>query len=143
MALELYTALGTMQSGRLTMQDEVSFRKHLRQFADGLVSVTIEVTTDHAHRSLRANRYMWAIFSAMAQQAGVSKDDIHDLMCERFLKHRVDLVDTKTGEVTSQEVPRGTSHLTPAEHAEFLDSVIQFAGEWLGLDFQRDAPDGY
>lgn len=123
----------------MKVQDRTSFERAMQHFPDGLVSVTVEVTTEKAFRSLQANRFMWAVFTAMANQAGVSKEDMHDLMCDRFLKHRVDIVDRESGEITEHDVTRGTSRLKPKEHAEFMDRVIQFAGEWLGLEIERES----
>ena len=128
-----YVTAGVVTKGKLKVQDQRSFNTALARFPDGLVSVTIATTTEKAQRSLQSNKYMWVLFTMIAEETGHTKDEAHDLLCAKFLSYQLDTVDRQTGEVTSVQVSRGTSRLTSKEHAAFLDQVIQWMGEFLGM----------
>ncbi len=128
-----YQTLGVIRKGKLQVFHRASFDLAMSRFVDGLVSVTVQTTTEKAQRSLQANKYMWVLFTMIGEETGHTRDEIHDLMCQRFLSYQLDTVDRQTGEITSTQVTRGTSRLTSKEHAAFLDQVIQWMGEFLGM----------
>lgn len=129
-----YSTVGVVKAGKMRVKDRYAFEKALAQFPDGLVSVTVETTTEKAQRSAQANRFQWKLFELIAAETGHSKDEIHDWMAEQFLTYQLETVDKQTGEVTSVRVTKGTSRLNTAEHAYFLDCVIKWAGEFLGME---------
>ena len=136
---EMYSALGVVTKGRLRVQDKTSFNTALALFPDGLVSVTIQTTTEKAQRSLQANKRQWAIFQQIADECGHTKEEIHDWCCAQFLTYQLDTVDRHTGEVTSVQVTKGTSQLNTAEHSYFMQQVEQWAGEMFGMTFEAVA----
>jgi hypothetical protein len=129
-----YQTLGTITGGELHVHDRAGFAQAIARFAEGVVTVTIESSTEQAFRSTQANRFMWRVFTLIAEDTGHTKEDIHDWMCAMFLSHTIEVVDPVTGEVQSLPVTRGTSKLSPAAHAEFLDRVILWSGEFLSLE---------
>jgi hypothetical protein len=131
---ESYSTLGTVEAGELHVHDRQSFERAMRRFPAGTVMVTIETSTEKAYRSIQANRFMWRLFTLIGEETGHSKEDVHDWLSAMFLSHTIDVVDKASGEVNSIKVTRGTSKLSPAEHAEFLDRVILWAGEFLSLE---------
>lgn len=136
---EFYSTLGVVTKGHLQLQDKTAFTTALALFPDGFVSVIIASTTEKAQRSLQANKYMWVIFTQIGEETGHTRDEIHDLMCQKFLTYQLDTVDRQTGEVSSVQVTKGTSRLTSAEHAYFVDQVVHWAGEFLGMTFEAVA----
>ena len=134
MGPESYETLGIVTDGIFKMRDRQGFEAAMALFKDGEVIASFTPATEKAWRSLQANRFMWIVFTLIAAETGHTKDEIHDWMCQKFLTYPVDVVDPQTGEVTVVEVTRGTSRLKSGEHAHFLDEVIQWAGEWLGME---------
>ncbi len=129
-----YETLGLVKDGLFKMRDRAGFERAMALFKDGEVIASFTPATEKAWRSLQANRFMWKVFELIAAETGHTKDEIHDWMCQKFLTYAVDVVDPQTGEVTTVKVTRGTSRLKTDEHARFLDEVLQWAGEFLGME---------
>lgn len=140
MGQESYETLGVVTNGLFKMRDRAGFERAMALFKDGEVIASFTPSSEKAWRSLKANRFMWKVFELIAAETGHTKDEIHDWMCQKFLTYPVDVVDPQTGVVTVIEVTRGTSRLKTHEHARFLDEVLQWAGEFLGMEMpERDA----
>lgn len=93
------------------------------------------IIQEHAtDRSLKQNALMWVIFTALANHTGYSKDEMHDLMCFKFLPPRiVEVVDPLTGEAMHREELARTSKLKVKEMADFITLMLAYCGE-LGID---------
>lgn len=96
-------------------------------------------------RSARANAYYWSqVLAPMAaSQPGMTDEEVHDAMCERYLpneRKRVDFFNRMTGEVLEIECDgRRSSKLNGGKFYDFVELVRLFALEFLGV--QTEDPD--
>lgn len=148
-------APGRIEGGRLILADRQDFALALRQASDGDVQLTLSRVQDT--RSAVANRYYFGVvLHYMSKESGHTKDELHDLMCDRFLRYRVIQISPVSGEVTEREIARRSSGLKVGDFYLFVEQVRQFAGEFYGIvtpdpdkDYQKhreraraaDAPD--
>lgn len=142
MSLLIYQAPARVSDGDIAVYDIRAFREALYDFPEGDVVVTVQASTAAAIRSLQANKFMWVVFTviANASDGDHTKEQIHDLMCEMFLSYDMDVVNPKTGEVTTFHVVRGTSKLKPAEHSTFVEQVMAWGAGFYGCEFpEREA----
>lgn len=97
-----------------------------------------------AQRSLQANAYLWGVVYK-AVQAGLeeawgerkSVEWIHQYLKKRFLTEPV--VNRTTGEVIDETVG-STAELDTKAFAEYIDQIIQFAGEHLNVEIPPADP---
>jgi len=90
------------------------------------------------NRSLAQNAYLWGVVypriaAAMEEAWGESTDSdaAHEFLKDRFLRRPV--IDRSTGECKGY-IRLSSASLDKAEFAEYLDNVIKFAGEDLGIE---------
>ncbi len=114
------------------MTKTVLYNERVRQFvvdristlpADG--TICVEIRKAEENRSVAQNRLMWRWFGEFAEETGYTKHEAHDVFCREILG--VDVVRSLRGELV--ERVKGTSGLTVAEMANFLDEVDMLSTE--------------
>lgn len=86
------------------------------------------------NRSLMQNSLSWVIYTALANHCGYTKDEMHDLMCFKFLPPRIiEVVDPLTGELFHKEELAKTSELGVKAFSDFITLMLAYCGE-LGID---------
>lgn len=143
-----FSCLCTTRDGKLKLYDREGFDAGLREFGNG---VELELLVREANRSRirsqKANKYLWGVvYALMSVHTGHSPEDIHDAMCERFLpsEHkRVEFYNKMTGEhvETIETDARRSSKLTGGPFYDFVESVRQFAREFLDVDTPDPDPE--
>lgn len=106
----------------------------------------IEVLNDGNHRiqieeiknrSLSQNKYYWKVM-VPAVKEGLrdmgwdeikTDDDAHEYILEEFLKREIK--NHETGKI--KVIPGSTSRLSTKEFGEFIDAVVKWAVEFLGI----------
>ena len=102
MAKQSFTTGVRIVSGQIEWTDRDGFVRAARRMADCEAEITLAEVEDG--RSAVANRYYrGVVLKMMAEETEQDPDDIHDAMCDRFLKHRITLINVM-GEVLDQEV---------------------------------------
>jgi hypothetical protein len=132
-------------SGRISMEtarDEI--RDRLYELRGQHVGIRIEPYKNI--RSQEANAYLWGhVYAEMAKHSGHSAEELHDLMCAKFLpneKTRAEFYSRLTGEVLELEADgRRSSKLSGNAFYDFVEAVRQFAVEFLGVVTQDPDPD--
>jgi len=135
-------ATGVLHGGHVDLDDARGFAEALQVLGEGSIVVRVDRVGEKARRSVKANRYYWGVVLTLIVTAaeGNTKDDIHDAMCDRFLKRTIVLVNKHTGEVTEHEVARRSSTLTPEEFTRFVEEVRVFGSEFFGLTIPDPDP---
>lgn len=121
---------------------DLSNAKHRQMLVGWIKSLKgfhhISIKQVRANRSLDQNAYYWgvvlpAVANGLQEAWGeaMSVDDCHEWLKARF-NSRV-LVNKATGEVKGRQ-PQSTANLDTKEFGEYLDKVIKFAGEQLGVE---------
>jgi hypothetical protein len=119
------TFSGDVTDGKLTLSDEASYRRQMRQFKSGKVTIRIEV--DRGKRSNQANRYLWLIYNLIADSTGDDPNSLHDFFKRRFLPPLVVTVLGQELEVWS------TAGQDPEAFDTYVKHVRQFALDELGV----------
>lgn len=98
----------------------------------------VEIRKCRKQRTTNQNAYMWAVVypairegleEAWGEQLTV--EEVHDFLKDRF--NSTLLVDRTTGDIKGRR-PQSTADLDTATFAEYLNKVIRFAGEELGIE---------
>ena len=108
--------------------------KAFKELQDGKYLVTIE---SNKHRSSEQNKYYWGCCLPLVRdglkEAGYrevkTNEDAHEVLKYLFLKKRIP--NEETGEVI--EMLGSTAGLTTVEFNAFIEEVIQWAAEFLGI----------
>jgi hypothetical protein len=130
-AKQRYATAVKIVNGLIEWSDRDAFVRAVRDMADCDAELTIAQVEDR--RSVVANRYYWGVVvKAIAEDTGQAPDDVHDAMCDRFLKHRITLVNV-LGQVLDLEVAGRSSSLSVAKFYGFVEQVRLFAAEFFGL----------
>ncbi len=134
MTAERLDLLLTRQGGKSSPADWARLVEALQTLSDGEYLVTIEPGSQKALRSLEQNRFQWHLFSLVAAETGQTREEIHDFACNKWLSYPLAVINPQTGELDERTVTKGTSRLSTAEHAKFLDDFIFWAQTWFGLE---------
>lgn len=112
-----------------TANDEASHKAlgaELRKLPDG--EYCIEVKKNRPIRSMKANKYYFAILKIIGTATGHTHEELHEIM---KLKFNSDLIHfPKSG---SQIIGKTTSDLDTAEFAAYINRVKKFSIEEFGL----------
>lgn len=114
-----------VQDGKVTLSDEQSYRRQMRQFKNGKATLRIEV--DKGKRSSQANRYLWLIYNLIADSTGDDPNYLHDFFKRRFLPPRIVTVFGEEMEVWS------TADKDPEAFEAYVKQIRQFALDELGI----------
>lgn len=101
-------------------------RERFEKMADAArLGLSVEIKPIRARRSLEQNAMYWSLVTALADEIGMTKGQMHDeALCEL---HGYDLVEFR-GE--ARKVPRGRSkNLTTADFSALLEIVMQWCAE--------------
>lgn len=135
------TMLITKKNGKVS-----DYRKQLEQIlktlSDG--AHTMYVTKEKSKRSSEQNSLFWSWMELVAQEAGATREDMHDYFCKKFLQRRVEI----NGRI--ETVVGGTRNLTKEQFAVFLEKVKDGAARTFGIllpdpfeNPERDFQDAY
>lgn len=99
----------------------------------------VEIRKCRKQRTLNQNAYYWSdavlgkIRDGLEECWGelLTKEETHEFLKDRF--NSTLLVDRTTGEIKGRR-PQSTADLDTATFAEYLNKVIRFAGEELGIE---------
>lgn len=118
-------------TGRLTIDRMAHFKAYVKHFSGEVVE--IEVRKRRSKRSLKANAFYWAAVLPPIKERleGWTLDEVHEAMKAKFLsKEDLTLGLTKIG---------SSRKLNTEQFAEYLDSIILWAAEKLGVVIELPA----
>ena len=113
---------GEIQNGKFKPFDKLSFVKEFAKREGKVVFVTVEERKKN--RSLDQNSYYWGVvIELISEETGMTPEEVHEAMKWKFLKKSVNDIETV----------ESTTKLTTAEMGKFIDNIILWAGEFLGV----------
>lgn len=132
-----YIYFGKVQDGKLVIERQ-TFQRDLKAFEGKQIELSICRLSKK--RTSQQNRFMWGFLiqpiTYRLQELGwdingkiISRQDVHDMLCLKFLKESI--VNHDSGEIL--ETIRGTSGLTTTEMNSFWAQVQQWAAENIDL----------
>jgi hypothetical protein len=148
------TFFSTVKDGKLQKNTTQNILQELAHLEGKRVVITIE--KQKSSRSLQQNSLYWVYIDILSQELGHSKDEMHELVKYKFLKLKRFIsvvngksvilaledgiyVDVSTGEIHDIEKVEpydkigSTATLTKSEFIDFIDSLITWAKDFLGL----------
>ena len=123
-------------SPRLRMANKTGFNLDLDKF-DHDDKVWVVVETFRNKRTLGQNELMHVIFQYIADETGQDMAVIKAVLKKKFLTvpildhHGEQVVDMDTGELLTKVL--STSGLDTKEGSEFIDNIMMWAREYLGI----------
>lgn len=108
---------------QMLLDDKARWRATLRRLSGKRVEISLG--PEKKDRSLRANRFLWAVYNAIADWSGHDSEEIHVLMKAMFLPTRD--VNLPSGE--SMTVLGSTRKLDSVAFSEYVDKVKRWAME--------------
>jgi len=132
----------TMEFGRVVYPDPEKFRRAIQSLPDGIYINRIEKL--YSKRTNPQNSYYWGVVLPLVKdgllQVGYechSLDEAHEFCKNQFIiiqgRKRKRLVNRETGEVRYVKVFPSTRKLTTVEFSEYIDRIIRWSAEYLGV----------
>lgn len=124
---------GFISKGKLAVHN----KKGLSDFVSAIDNMEVVLTIEKRKkkRTLSQNSYYFSVVVPMIRSRfvdlghDVDMNETHEFLKGRF--NKIDIVDEATGEIYT--FPRSTAELTTAEFIEYIDRVVLFASEALGV----------
>ena len=115
---------GKVVDGRLVIHDI----KRLHEYLIGLHGeVEITIRKWRPNRTLNQNAYYWVLLALVAEHTGLESEEVHQTFEQKFLTYR------KSYKGRSCQFVKRCSSLSTAEFGEYLDKIIAFASQELGI----------
>ena len=122
-----------VSKGSLALTNRALFNDTIACLRDG--DYIMEIKEKKKKRNNSQNGYLWAVVNQMVCRRlidlghDVSIEETHDFLKASF--NYKELVNEDTGEVF--KIPRGTSELSTEEFSEYIERVVRFGAEILGI----------
>jgi len=111
-------------------------KKLLRQLLHGRRECEVEIIIRRAYatRSIKANAFYWGVvLQALAEHTGHLPEELHSVLKAKFLPKALAVCDLN-GTIQGEFVIGGsTTSLSVEEFTSYLDRVIEWANESLGV----------
>lgn len=100
----------------------------------------VEIKPHKKQRTHRQNSLMWKWYTIIGNELGYEKDEIHDVLREKFLPVQyVEIMGIQKKILTSTSSP----DFTTAMEAEYLEKMDRFAAQDLGILLPHPEDDAY
>jgi hypothetical protein len=122
-----------VNKGSLALTNRPLFNDTIACLRDG--DYIMEIKEKKKKRSNSQNSYLWAVVNQMVCRRlielghDVDLEETHDFLKASF--NYKEVVNENTGEVF--KIPKGTSALSTEEFSEYIERVVRFGAEILGI----------
>lgn len=123
---------GKIENKKLVLDSPAQFNKKIEELDGKRVAVSLE--QKRKNRSLEQNAYYWGVvLASISDFTGYDAEDLHNHFKAHFLKREV-------GNLTTF---KSTSHLNTKEFTDYIDKIIRFANQVLGIEIPTPEQAGY
>ena len=122
-----FTYFSDVKGGRLQLNISKRIKEDLSAFEGKRVEINI--ARKKSKRSNQQNRLMWVYATILADEIGMSKNEVHEILKYKFLQKEE--MKEKTGEVL--KYIGSTTTLTKSEFIDLIDNVIRWAAEFFNV----------
>lgn len=120
---------GNVKNGKLVIHDQQRLKEYLAGIK-GEVEITIKRW--RPNRTLNQNAYYWAVCLALvADHTGFDPEEVHQIFEKKFLAYQ------KPYKGKRYWFYKRCSSLNTAEFGEYLEKIIRFAGQELGVEIPQ------
>lgn len=127
------TVIGQIKEGAIELPNRASFIEKLKDLKNGQIEITIRPYK--RHRSGNQLRYYWSVVVPEITDAlkalghETDHDTTHELLKSKFNSRPICNAD---GEVIG-ELPQTTTRLNITEFSEYIERIVRWAAQFLGL----------
>jgi hypothetical protein len=137
------TFCGEVKNGTLHIKDRKQFEQDVKVFEGKIVM--IEISRYVKHRSQNQNKYYWSTIVPYVRhgfieigEIGVTNDEIHTFLKDRFLDNGKEVVIPTTGETI--KLGKTTTSLSTVDFMTYVAQIQKFAAEMLGVVIPDPTP---
>lgn len=121
------TYFSDVKDGKLQTNISLRIKEDLKHFEGKRIELTL--CRKRSKRSNSQNALYWVYSTILAQEIGMDKNEMHEILKFKFLKK--EKVDENTGEVLNYI--GSTASLTKSEFIELVDNTIRWAAEFFNV----------
>jgi hypothetical protein len=131
------TIIHTGADCTINFNNENYVYKDLKEAFGDQAKITVSIQTRRKPRSLKQNSVLHWYINEIAQETGMSPDDVKDVLRHKFLSEDIVdrsgeiMADKSTGEVLKRY--KSTTELSTVEFMEFTEQIRLWANDFLGL----------
>ena len=118
---------GTVNKGKLILNNERIFKDQLHIFEGNEVEIRIRVRSNN--RSREQNSLYWQWINIMSNETGFTKEEMHELIKYKFLARNI--VDDNGDE---EVIVKSTTTLTVKEFSKLMNDVLYWSSDTLGIN---------
>ncbi len=123
---------GKIENKKLVLDSPAQFNKKIEELDGKRVAVSLE--QKRKNRTLQQNKYYWStILGTISDYTGYEVEDLHNHFKAHLLKREI-------GNLTTF---KSTSHLNTKEFTDYIDKIIRFANQVLGIEIPTPEQAGY
>jgi len=127
-------ATGSLTDGVIRLDEKVATAEALKTVRNGGVVLTVTPSTENTLRLVRLQKYYRAVvIKRLAEVAWTSPENMHGVLCARFLGRPVTIVSTVTGEEITAVVYPSTMDLSGDDFWTYVQQCRAFAADHYKL----------
>lgn len=120
-------AFGKIINGKLTLNNERSFKDKLIEFEGKEVEIRIKVRTNN--RSKEQNSLYWKWINILSNETGFQVEEMHELVKYKFLQRNV-----VNNDGVEELILKSTTTLTVSEFNKFMNDVLYWSNDTLNIN---------
>lgn len=120
-------AFGKIINGKLTLNNERSFKDKLIEFEGKEVEIRIKVRTNN--RSKEQNSLYWKWINILSNETGFQVEEMHELVKYKFLQRNV-----VNNDGVEEVILKSTTTLTVSEFNKFMNEVLYWSNDTLNIN---------
>lgn len=120
-------AFGKIINGKLTLNNERSFKDKLIEFEGKEVEIRIKVRTNN--RSKEQNSLYWKWINILSNETGFQVEEMHELVKYKFLQRNV-----VNNDGVEEVILKSTTTLTVSEFNKFMNDVLYWSNDTLNIN---------
>lgn len=120
-------AFGKIINGKLTLNNERSFKDKLIEFEGKEVEIRIKVRTNN--RSKEQNSLYWKWINILSNETGFQVEEMHELVKYKFLQRNV-----VNNDGVEEVMLKSTTTLTVSEFNKFMNDVLYWSNDTLNIN---------
>ena len=120
-------SFGKIINGKLTLNNERSFKDKLIEFEGKEVEIRIKVRTNN--RSKEQNSLYWKWINILSNETGFQVEEMHELVKYKFLQRNV-----VNNDGVEEVILKSTTTLTVSEFNKFMNDVLYWSNDTLNIN---------
>ena len=120
-------AFGKIINGKLTLNNERSFKDKLIEFEGKEVEIRIKVRSNN--RSKEQNSLYWKWINILSNETGFQVEEMHELVKYKFLQRNI-----VNNDGVEEVILKSTTTLTVTEFNKFMNDILYWSNDTLNIN---------